>query len=127
MPPRLKPLSAATYGNWGTDLNWREFCSMGLILIRVRGLGGAPWTALVGGLALMTGLYFGLTWLPDLSPFEFPMAGAWAAIGAAHLLILLSYQQSPLRSLIQHLGGIGAEEWRHIVMKGNVAVRPLTQ
>jgi hypothetical protein len=84
---------------------------MGLILIRVRGLGGAPWTALSGGLALMTGFYFLATWFPGLSPFAFPMAAAWAAVGAAHLLILLSYQQSPLRNLIQHAGGIGAEEW----------------
>ncbi len=84
---------------------------MGLILIRIRGLGGATWTAFTGGLALMAGTYFSVTWLPGLSPFDFPMAGAWTALGAAHLLILLSYQQSPLRSFIQDLGGIGAEEW----------------
>ncbi len=84
---------------------------MGLILIRLRGLGGAPWTALSGGLALMTGFYFLATWFPGLSPFAFPMAAAWAAVGAAHLLVLLSYQQSPLRNLIQYTGGIGAEEW----------------
>ncbi len=85
--------------------------AMGLILIRLRGLGGAPWAALTGGLALMVGFYFNVAWLPGLSPFDFPMAGAWTAVGAAHLLILLSFQQSPVRSLIQHIGGIGAEEW----------------
>jgi hypothetical protein len=84
---------------------------MGILLIRVRGLGGAPWSALVGGLALMTGFYFGVTWLPGLSPFDFPMAGAWTAVGAAHLLILVSSQRSPLRSLIQYIGGISEEEW----------------
>lgn len=84
---------------------------MGLILIRVRGLGGAPWTAFSGGLALMTGVYFLVTWLPGLSPFAFPMAAAWTAVVTAQLFVLLSYQQSPLRSLIQHMGGIGEEEW----------------
>ena len=84
---------------------------MGLILIRVRGLGGAPWTALSGGLALMAGLYFLATWFPGLSPFAFPIAAAWAAVATAHLLILLSYRQSPLRNLIQYTGGIDAEEW----------------
>jgi hypothetical protein len=84
---------------------------MGILLIRVRGLGGAPWSALVGGLALMTGFYFGVTWLPGLSPFDFPMAGAWTAVGAAHLFILVSSQRSPLRSLIEYIGGISEEEW----------------
>ena len=84
---------------------------MGLILVRVRGLGGAPWTALTGGLALMAGLFFNVSWFPGLSPFDFPMAGAWTAVAVAHLLILLSFQQSPVRSLIQHIGALGAEEW----------------
>jgi len=84
---------------------------MGLILFRLRGLCNAPWVALSGGLALIPGVYFLVTWLPGLSPFAFPMASAWTAIVAAHLLMLLSYQQSPLRSFIQYIGGIGAEEW----------------
>ena len=84
---------------------------MGLILLRLRGLGGVPWMALSGGLALIPGVYFLVTWLPGLSPFTFPMAGAWTAVVIAHLLILLSYQQSPLRSFVQYIGGIGAEEW----------------
>lgn len=84
---------------------------MGFILIRLRGLGSAPWVALTGGLALMVGVYFVVTWLPGLSPFAFPMASAWTAVAIAHLLILLSYQQSPVRALVQYVGGIGAEEW----------------
>jgi hypothetical protein len=84
---------------------------IGLLLIRLRGLGGAPWAAMTGALALMVGLYFGVSWFPGLSPFDFPMAGAWTAVGLAHVFILLSFQQSPVRSLIQHIGGIGAEEW----------------
>ena len=84
---------------------------MGLVLLRLRGLGGATGLALSGGVALLSGVYFLVTWLPGLSPFAFPMAGAWAAVVTAHLLILLSYQQSPLRSFLQYIGGIGAEEW----------------
>ena len=84
----------------------------GLILLRLRGLGGAPWLALTGGLALMSGVFFGVTGLPGLSPFVFPMASAWTSVVIAHLLILLSCRQSPLRTLIQHVGGIGAEEWQ---------------
>jgi hypothetical protein len=81
------------------------------LLFRLRGLSRVPWVAQVGGLALLPGVYFLVTWLPGLSPFTFPMAAAWTVVVVAHLLILLSYQQSPLRSFIQFIGGIGAEEW----------------
>lgn len=99
---------------------------MGLILIRVRGLGGAPWAALVGGLAFVTGVYFNVTWLPALSPFDFPMAGAWTAVGAAHLLILLSSRQSPLRSLIQFIGAIDEEEWHALRRQWGIYVTAAT-
>jgi hypothetical protein len=84
---------------------------MGVILLRLRGLCPRPWVALAGGAALIPGLYFLVTWLPGLSPFDFPMAGAWISVAVAHLLILLSYQQSPLRNFIQFIGGIDAGEW----------------
>jgi hypothetical protein len=84
---------------------------LSFLLFRLRGLTGSPWVAQVGGLALIPSVYFLVTWLPGLSPFTFPMAAAWTAIVLAHLLVLLSYQQSPLRSFIQYIGSIGAEEW----------------
>ncbi len=45
---------------------------LGVLLLRLHGLGGTSWLAFYGGLALMVGSYFSLTWLPGFSPFGFP-------------------------------------------------------
>ncbi|HEX3720751.1 MAG TPA: hypothetical protein VH595_22605 [Verrucomicrobiae bacterium] len=84
---------------------------LGLILLRLHGLGGTEWLAFYGGLALMTGSYFLLTALPGLSPFENPMLGAWCALALGHFWILLSYERSPVRTFIQRLAKLDDPSW----------------
>lgn len=54
---------------------------LGVVLLRLHGLGGTGWLAFYGGLALMSGSYFMLTALPGLSPFGNPVPSAWCASG----------------------------------------------
>ena len=84
---------------------------LSLVLLRLHGLGGTSWLALYGGLAMVTGSWFTLTWLPKLSPFHHPMAGAWCAVGLAHFWTLVSNQHSPLRTAIQRLAVIDGQHW----------------
>lgn len=84
---------------------------LSLVLLRLHALGGTGWLAVYAGLGLMTGSYFVLTWLPDLSPFEHPVAGAWCAIALGHFWILVTQQRSPLRTIFQRLGAIGGQHW----------------
>jgi hypothetical protein len=84
---------------------------LGLVLLRLHGLGGTGWLAFYGGLALMTGSYFMLTALPGLSPFDYPMPSAWCALGLGHFWILLSYARSPLRTFIQRLARLDDSSW----------------
>jgi len=84
---------------------------LGLVLLRLHGLGGTGWLAFYGGLALMAGSYFLTTSLPGLSPFDAPMAAAWCALVLGHFWILLSYERSPLRTIIQRLAELDDTSW----------------
>ncbi len=84
---------------------------LSVVMFRLHGLGGTSWLALYGGLALMTGTYFSLTWLPRLSPFEHAMPAAWAAVALSHFWTLVSQQRSPLRTAIQRLAVIDGQQW----------------
>jgi len=84
---------------------------LGLVLLRLHGLGGTGWLAFYGGLALMTGSYFLLTALPGYSPFDHPMPGTWCALALGHFWILLSYARSPVRTFIQRLAGLDGASW----------------
>jgi hypothetical protein len=84
---------------------------LSIVLLRLHGLGGTSWLAFYGGLALMTGTYFSVTWFPKLSPFTNPMSAAWAAIALAHFWTLVSNQRSPLRTGIQQLAVIDGQHW----------------
>jgi hypothetical protein len=87
---------------------------LGVVLLRLHGLGGTGWLAFYGGLALMTGSYFSLTALPGLSPFDYPMPAAWCALGVGHFWILLSYARSPVRTFIQRLAGLDDSAWHSL-------------
>ena len=87
---------------------------LGLVLLRLHGLGGTNWLAFYGGLALMAGSYFLLTWLPGFSPFDFPMPSAWCAVGLAHFWILLSHARSPARTFIQRAAKLGDPAWHSL-------------
>jgi len=84
---------------------------LGLVLLRLRGLGSTGWAATYGGLALAVGTYFGVTAYPRLSPFEAPVAGAWAAVLIAHAFIVLWSQSSPVRGAFQRITRLGNEAW----------------
>lgn len=84
---------------------------LSLVLLRLHALGGTEWLAFYGGLGLIIGSYFGLTWLPGMSPFTNPVAAAWAAVGLGHFWIVASVQRSPIRSGVQRLGGIDRAHW----------------
>ena len=81
------------------------------VLLRLKGLGGTWWLGVYGGLAAMVSTYFCATAIPNQSPFEFPIAGGWWAIGLSHFFTVVSQQRSPLRSGVQRLAAIDREEW----------------
>jgi hypothetical protein len=85
--------------------------AVGLVLLRLRGLGGSDWLAFYGGLGLAVGSYFGLTAVPGWSPFEAPVRGAWCATGLAHFWAAASYQRSPLREFVQSMARIEPVQW----------------
>jgi hypothetical protein len=100
---------------------------LGLVLLRLHGLGGTTWLAFYGGIALMTGSYFWLTWLPGLSPFNHPMPSAWCAIVLGHFWILLSYARSPLRTLIQRIANLSDDSWHSLRLNWGRCLLAATQ
>jgi hypothetical protein len=100
---------------------------LGLALLRLQGLGGTTWLAFYGGIALMTGSYFWLTWLPGFSPFNYPMPSAWCAIGLGHFWILLSYARSPLRTLIQRIAKLSDDAWHSLRLNWGRCLLAATQ
>ncbi|MHC4918151.1 MAG: hypothetical protein ACYTKC_01035 [Planctomycetota bacterium] len=84
---------------------------LGLLLLRLHALGGTYWLALYGGLAVMVGSFFALTWFPKLSPFAHVVPAAWCAVALAHFWTIATTQRSPLRAGIQLLAGATDQEW----------------
>jgi hypothetical protein len=87
---------------------------LGVVLLRLHGLGGTGWLAFYGGLALMGGSYFVLTWLPGFSPFDHRMASAWCALALGHFWVLASYARSPLRTAVQRLARLDERTWHSL-------------
>ncbi len=83
----------------------------GLILLRLHSLGASPWAAFYGGSACATSLFFAVSSLPRLSPFTHQVNAAWLGIGIGHFLTLGLHWDSPARSFVRRLGGIGDELW----------------
>jgi hypothetical protein len=100
---------------------------LGLVLMRLHGLGGTEWLAFYGGLALMAGSYFALTAVPGLSPFEDPIPAAWCGIGLAHFWTAASAQRSPLRSALQALAGLDDVAWIRLRVAWGRAVLAASQ
>jgi len=84
---------------------------LGLLLLRLHALGGTYWLALYGGLAVMVGSFFALTWFPSLSPFAHVVPAAWCSLVLAHFWTITTSQRSPLRAGIHLLAGTTDEEW----------------
>jgi hypothetical protein len=87
--------------------------AVGLLLLRLHGLGGTTWLAFYGGLALVAGSYFALTAWPGLSPFspDGVVPAAWCAVGLAHFWTVATAQRSPLRSFLKRLAALDAPAW----------------
>ncbi|OGV78135.1 MAG: hypothetical protein A3K19_15590 [Lentisphaerae bacterium RIFOXYB12_FULL_65_16] len=84
---------------------------LGLVLFRLHRLGGTEWLAFYGGLALVTGSYFAVTWFPQISPFQHAVPAAWTAILLVHFWIAASSRRSPLRTALLALGGLSGDAW----------------
>ena len=69
------------------------------------------WLAFYGGVAMMAGSYFAITWLPGASPFEHPVTAAWIALALAHFWTLVSHRRSPIRTAVVRVAGIAPDEW----------------
>ncbi|MBL6764056.1 MAG: hypothetical protein ISQ14_03805, partial [Verrucomicrobiae bacterium] len=82
-----------------------------VILLRLRGLGGTSWAAFYGGLGLMVGSFFLVTWLPAWSPFHHPIAAAWCAVFLSHFWITTSVRPSPLKTLAQRIARLDESDW----------------
>lgn len=101
--------------------------ALSFVLLRLHGLGGTSWLAFYGGLTLMTGTYFSVTWLDGLSPFTHAMPAAWAALGLSHFWTLVSNQRSPLRTAIQRLAAIDGQHWYALRRSWGVCLLIVTQ
>lgn len=100
---------------------------LGVVLLRLHALGGTSWLAFYGGLAVMLASYFLLTFLPGLSPFSYPMPGAWCALGLGHFWILLGHARSPLRTFLQRLAGLDDAAWRSLARAWSLCLLAATQ
>src|SRR5258708_26720017 len=68
---------------------------LGVLLLRLHGLGGTSWLAFYGGLPLLVGSYFFLPRLPGVSPLYFSMPRASCALGVRPLSIFSRSSHSP--------------------------------
>ena len=84
---------------------------LSVVMLRLHGLGGTGWLGLYGGLSLVVGSFFTLTWIDALKPEHHPIAAAWCAIGLSHFWTLVSHQRSPLRTAVLRLGRIDGPDW----------------
>jgi len=85
--------------------------ALGLLLLRLRGLGATDWTALYGGLSLMVGTYFSLTAFPGLTPFSYPVRAAWSAIALTPLFFFLINFKLELKLALQKLAKLDNAQW----------------
>lgn len=86
----------------------------GLILFRIHKLGETVWVAELGGIVFMLGSYFAVGLYSKLSPFSFPVAGAWTAILLSHLYWTFFNQPSFLRTSLQKFAGLDAKKWSNL-------------
>ena len=84
---------------------------LGVVLLRLHGLGANWWSAFYGGLAAMGGTYFSVTALPGLSPFGHAMPGAWVGVALVHLFVSGCYARSPVRRALDIFGRIDGPVW----------------
>lgn len=98
------------------DLMHYHYCApavllISLVMLRLHAIGGSYWTALYGGIGLMSALYFIVSWLPYMSPFRYPANGAFCAVVVGHLWILFSYPDYITSSLFRRFAELNDSQW----------------
>ncbi|MDZ4815972.1 MAG: hypothetical protein SGI71_06860 [Verrucomicrobiota bacterium] len=84
---------------------------LGLIMLRLTGIGATQWVAFYGGLALIVGSYFTLTWVGPWSPFINPVRGGFAALVIAHFWISFAQRPSPALNFFRELIALPEDHW----------------
>ena len=88
--------------------------AISIVMLRLHALGGSRWLAFYGGISLICSAFFGITALPNTSPFGHQITAAWVAITMAHFWTVATYAKSPLRSFIQFFGKIDDAAWKDL-------------
>ena len=99
----------------------------GILLFRLHALGGSEKLAFYGGLAIVTGVFFTVTWPSGLSPFKEPLRAGWAAVIMAHFWILLNHKRSPLRTYFQKFACLSDEQWTALRIPWGVCLLAASQ
>ncbi len=85
--------------------------AVGLGLLRLHRHGLGEVRAFLGGIALMVGSYFALTWFEGLSVFQHVVPASWALIAVCLFWTVAQHQRSPLRVGLQRFAGIDDAQW----------------
>ncbi len=87
---------------------------LGLLLLRLHGLGAPYAVAVCGAMATVAGSYLGVTAWPGLSPFTSPLAGTWVAIAVVHAWTLATTSNSSVTSVVRAFAGLGESGWNSL-------------
>ena len=85
--------------------------ALGLVLLRLHARGAPEAVAVLGGLSVLCGSYFAATAGPGLSPFDHPLAGAWAGIILVHLWTLATAPSTAVTGVLRGFAGLDDEQW----------------
>ncbi|WDE97350.1 hypothetical protein PQO03_05215 [Lentisphaera profundi] len=99
----------------------------GLLLFRMHALGAKIQSAFYGGLAMVFGVFFSLSAIPSLSPFDYPIKASFLAVINAHIWILINHQKSPIRSFFMDFSKINEDQWFSLRKNWGVCLLFLTQ
>ena len=80
--------------------------ALGLVLIRLNAFETHLGVGTLGGIAVFTGAYFGISGFPFLSPFEHPFEGAWLAVFAGHAFTWLVSRSQRWRKFLKGFASI---------------------
>ena len=88
--------------------------TISLLLLRLRGLGANYWSSFYGGLGFITGVFFLITFIPGLSPFDKYVPACWVAIALYHLFSVLTINENPVRILLKKIMDLNDNEFSSI-------------
>ncbi|HPG30767.1 MAG TPA: hypothetical protein PLQ81_08290, partial [bacterium] len=88
--------------------------AISLILLRLRGLGANYWSSFYGGLGFVTALFFLITFIPGLSPFDRIIPGCWIGAAIYHLFVSLTMYENPVGNLLRKISGLNKIDFTEI-------------